>query len=129
MKSKRRTTPLEMQMVSQMYNTGKSITAIREQTGRDFQTIRRMLVDSGIEVRNKNAQRRLDKHNAKKRPASHPMNQLTAMEILACCGYGSGLEPKEIAYRLGYKDRQSARDLLKSAFRKIKARTTKEELL
>lgn len=116
---KPRTTQLEMQMVAHMYNTGKSITAIREMTGRDQETIRRMLTDSGVTIRDKNEQRRLDYKLSKELPENL---KLTAMEVLACCGYGSGLEMKQLAWRMGYKDRQSARDLLRSASRKIKAR-------
>jgi len=120
MKSRKtRTTQLEMQMVAHMYNTGKSITAIREMTGRDQETIRRMLTDSGVTIRDKNEQRRLDYKLSKELPENL---KLTAMEVLACCGYGSGLEMKQLAWRMGYKDRQSARDLLRSASRKIKAR-------
>jgi len=116
---KPRTTQLEMQMVAHMYNTGKSITAIREMTGRDQETIRRMLTDSGVTIRDKNEQRRLDYKLSKELPENL---KLTAMEVLACCGYGSGLEMKQLAWRMGYKDRQSARDLLRSASRKIRAR-------
>lgn len=116
---KPRTTQLEMQMVAHMYNTGKSITAIKEKTGRDKETIRRMLIDSGVTVRDKNEQRRLDYKLAKELPRTLT---LTPMEVLACCGYGSGLEVRELSWMMGYKSPQSARDLLRSASRKIKAR-------
>lgn len=121
---KPRTTQLEMQIVAHMYNTGKSITAIKEKTGRDQETIRRMLIDSGVTIRDKNEQRRLDYKLAKELPRNLT---LTPMEVLACCGYGSGLDIKRLAWRMGYKDRQSARDLLRSASRKIKAREALEE--
>lgn len=97
----------------ELYHKGKSLEAIGSAIGRDKRTVRNILTEAGITIR--------PKFNHK------PNHTLTAFEVLAIYGYRAELEPKEIAYRLGYKDRQSGRDLLRSAFEKIRARTPKEE--
>lgn len=109
----------EIKEVVDYYWKGLSIIAIKRRTGRDVQTIKRILAHEGVTLRSQKEQSALSNRGEHVQLYTF---KLTAMEVLACCAYGSGLEPKEIAYRMGYKSQQSARDHLRSAARKIRAR-------
>ena len=118
----------EVNRAVELYNKGKSLSAISAELGRERSTVKRMLIGSGVTIRTMQEQVKLQRspYTPSGQLRSH---SLTAMEVFAIYGVRAGLDTKEIAYRLGYQAQQSARDVLKSAFRKIRARTTPEELL
>jgi hypothetical protein len=110
----------EIEQVIGFYDHGRGVKWISTELGRDPVVIRRILRENGVHIRS--IQEQMKHHYKLKREDAPRTTALTAMEVLACCGLGCGLEPKEIAYRLGYKSSQSARDHLQSAARKIRAR-------
>ena len=119
MNHKLKLSPMEIEAITGLYWNGKGIKTIGRMMGHDVTIIRRTLMEEGVQLRTISEQMKFEKS----RKDAVPRNlTLTPMEVLACCGYGSGLEMKQLAWRMGYKDRQSARDLLRSASRKIKAR-------
>ena len=116
----------EVNRAVELYNKGRSLSAISAELGRERTTVKRMLISSGVTIRTMQEQVKLQRspYTPSGQLRSH---SLTAMEVLAIYGVRAELDTKEIAYRLGYQSQQSVRDVLKSAFRKIKARTPKED--
>ena len=102
--------------VVHLYDKGKSLDYIAEVIQRDKSIVKRLLLSRGVEIR-----KRGGITTNFKSTVIHSW-KLSPMEVLALCGYGSGLSANEIAFRMGYTSHQSVRLLLKSAFKKIQAR-------